>query len=71
MVSGNFQLKSVSKKHGFPYVQFFNIRVNNCAGAAHTMSLGRQPNLQLLFYYFDGIEILVFWLSIITSKKQV
>jgi hypothetical protein len=26
---------------------------------SQTLSLGRQPNLQLLFYYFDGTEILV------------
>jgi hypothetical protein len=37
------------------YVPFLNIRVN-AAMTAQTLSLGRQPNLQLLFYYFDGTD---------------
>jgi hypothetical protein len=46
----------ISLNIGF-YVQFLNIRVN--AFTAPTLSIGRQPNLQLLVYYFDGTEILV------------
>jgi hypothetical protein len=43
-------------EHGFLCSVFEYPR--QCIVTTQTLSLGRQPNLQLLFYYFDETEIL-------------